>query len=645
MTKSIAVKGEGRLADLLCKELSISHQVIRPLDWQIPDSTELVLVVSDAWQPAFFQTAEQQLKLRDFPWMRAFLSFGEAIIGPLVQPDVSGCSRCADRRRIMAGFDRQEMVLLQKQLAQQSDVPADAWTSHTGLHYVTQLLVAKVQNILHTDDPELAEQIYLINLKTLKSTRHPLLPDPQCSSCSKLPDDSLESAQITLQPSPKLNSDSYRCRSLDELKQVLASDYLDPRTGLLNGQMNDTLSPFAAVSVNLPLFVGDEATAGRTLNYADSQLTAILEGLERSCGLAPRGKRTVIHDCYRNLADIALHPLQVGVHTKEQYDLPNFPFQAFDPDRSINWVWGYSLIQERSILVPELLSYYSLGCGNGFVYETSNGCAIGGSLEEAIFYGMLEVVERDAFLLTWYAQLQLPRLDINSANDQELQWMIDRIQTVGGYEIHLFNATMENQIPSVWAIAKNTKQTGLHLICAAGAHLDPLRAAKSALHELAGMMLVLDEKFEQNKEKYLQMFEHSSLVQEMENHSMLYGLPQSADRLQFLLAERAPLQAFDQAFPTWPKHTDLTDDLQQLLLTFKQLHLDVIVIQQTTSELKRNGLHCVKVLIPGMLPMTFGQQFTRLVGLNRVLEVPMKLGYTEHPLTLHQLNPHPHPFP
>ena len=74
----------------------------------------------------------------------------------------------------------------------------------------------------------------------------------------------------------------------------------------------------------------------------------------------------------------------------------------------MDWVWGYSFLQERPILVPELLAYYSLSCGEGFVYETSNGCALGGSLEEAIFHAIMEVVERDSFLLTWYARLPSP---------------------------------------------------------------------------------------------------------------------------------------------------------------------------------------------------------------------------------------------
>ena len=63
-------------------------------------------------------------------------------------------------------------------------------------------------------------------------------------------------ARISLQPSPKISTDSYRCRSMDELKKVLSKDYLDHRTGFLNGKMYDLVPPFADVSVNLPLFTG-----------------------------------------------------------------------------------------------------------------------------------------------------------------------------------------------------------------------------------------------------------------------------------------------------------------------------------------------------------------------------------------------------
>jgi ribosomal protein S12 methylthiotransferase accessory factor len=460
-----------------------------------------------------------------------------------------------------------------------------------------------------------------------------------------LPDDSSTAARISLKPNPKLNVDHYRCRPIAELQGILVKDYLDFRTGLFNEKWHHLASLFTNVSVNLPSSMGDEITGGRAHSYKESELTAILEGLERCCGLAPRGKRTVIHDSFRNLAEQALDPVKVGVYSKEQYALPDFPFEPFDPDHPIDWVWGYSFLQERAILVPELLAYYSWGNGSGFVEETSNGCALGGSLEEAILYGILEVVERDSFLMTWYAMLPVPRLDLFSVKDQELRLMVERMQAIAGYDVHLFNTTMENGIPSIWALAKNRNPKGANLICAAGAHLDPVRAVKSAIHELDNMMLILHEKFEANREECEQMYRDSSLVQQMGDHSMLYSLPQAEERLQFLLDGHGPLLSFDEAFKQKIRHTDLTDDLKDILQAFYQLNLDVIVVDQSSPETLRNGLICVKVLIPGMLPMTFGHDFTRLTGLERVIRVPVELGYAKHPLTVEELNTHPHPFP
>ncbi|WP_394138974.1 TOMM precursor leader peptide-binding protein [Cytobacillus oceanisediminis] len=647
MSAVVVVVGEGLLADSVCKELPAQYKIVRYKNFEpgLPEGTDLVLVLHDAWFPAVHKKAEEVSRSSGIPWLRGFVSFGEGVVGPLVHPGTPGCSQCADMRKLFAGRDRKEMWELQQRLAENGSMIRDAWASRTGLLQMAYLLVSEVHRVLEGSLDDLEGRMFLINLKTLQNSCHKILPDSLCPVCSPLPEDSQAAARISMKPSPKVSPDSYRCRSMDELNTFLVKDYLDPRTGLLNGKMYDFTPPFADVIVNLPLFSGDEGVAGRTHSYKVSELTAILEGLERSCGMAPRGKRTVVYDSFRNLEDRALNPVKVGVHADEQYARPGFPFKKFDPDIPMNWVWGYSFLQERPILVPELLAYYSLGCGQGFVYETSNGCALGGSLEEAIFYGILEVVERDSFLMTWYGKLSLPRLDPYSSNDQELKLMIDRVRTVAGYDLYIYNATMEHGIPSIWAMAKNRKQKGLNIICAAGAHPDPVRAVKSAVHELAGMMMTLDDKLEANQEEFLRMLQDSSLVRKMDDHGMLYGLPQAEERLKFLLDENGPLQTFSEAFKWEGRHADLTDDLQDILQVLHGVNLDVIVVDQTTPEVKRNGLHCVKVLIPGMLPMTFGHHLTRVAGIERVLRVPMELGYAKEPLAFEQLNPYPHPFP
>ena len=89
---------------------------------------------------------------------------------------------------------------------------------------------------------------------------------------------------------------------------------------------------------------------------------------------------------------------------------------------------------------------------------------------------------------------------------------------------------------------------------------------------------------------------------------------------------------------------DLRDDLECLINFYLKGGREIIVVDQTAPEHLPCGLRCVKVLMPGMLPMTFGQQNRRISGFERLHQLPFTLGYQSHPLTDAEINPHPHPF-
>ena len=653
----ILVVGTGLLAEQVSKLLAQTGncEVIRKdeVSWGVPSGVNLGLVLDDGWNPSAHFLAEQVFHQASVPWLRGFVMFGNGLIGPLVLPGKPGCSQCADLRLMMAEPHRREMFEFKIQLSSRNTATADAWAGRSGLWHMASIILEEVHQFLNGGEEasrgltvcHLVDHVVALNLKTLDVSQHFILPDACCPVCGAAPDDSAKEAVVHLEPNPKVSADDFRREPLSDFKQQLMHDYLDYNCGLFNGKVHDLVTPFAAVSVNLPLMIGDEGTSGRSHFYDECEWVAILEGLERYCGLEPRGKRTVVYDAYANLQDDALNPTTVGLHSPAQYQLPDFPFQRYDPDSEFGWVWGYSLTANRPMLVPERLAYYSLGNQGGFVYETSNGCALGNTLMEAIFHGMLEVVERDAFLMTWYTRLPLSKIDVESTTNAELHWMMDRIRAVAGYDLHFYNATMENKIPTVFVIAKNRRPHGLNLLCSAGTHVDPMRAIKSAVHETAGMLLRFDEKLERHKDVYLRMLNDSSDVRRMEDHSMLYGLPEAEERLAFLLDEQRPVDDLSGFLQRDSKHMDLTEDLKDLLAVFRKLKLDVIVVNQTSPEIQRNGLHCVKVIIPGMLPMTFGHHLTRLEHLDRVFHVPMTLGYTDQPLTPGDLNPFPHPFP
>jgi ribosomal protein S12 methylthiotransferase accessory factor len=117
------------------------------------------------------------------------------------------------------------------------------------------------------------------------------------------------------------------------------------------------------------------------------------------------------------------------------------------------------------------------------------------------------------------------------------------------------------------------------------------------------------------------------------------------DRMSFLTGSAGvrPIAALPRAVPF--QNGDLTADLRQVIDRYLGGGLDVIVVDQTTDEHRAGGFSCVKVIIPGTLPMTFGHDLRRVEGLPRLFEVPQLLGYRARRLTPEDINPHPHPFP
>jgi ribosomal protein S12 methylthiotransferase accessory factor len=421
---------------------------------------------------------------------------------------------------------------------------------------------------------------------------------------------------------------------------------------------NTNLLPIASSR----LAAESEGTGGTgcTLRPEQSKMVSVLEVVERYAGLRPRGKRTMVRASYHQLVQDqqpVLDPTTLGLHTPEQYEQSkqNHACRQLAPyhhDLVCHWVWGYSFLKQAPILVPEHCAYYGVHAGEEnpvFVYDVSNGCALGNCREEAIFHGMLEVIERDAFLLTWYAQLKAPHLDLDSLEDPGIRLLIQHLEHQSGYRIRALNITADHAVPCLCLLGVDEQDRAgkPKAFVAAGSHPHPEQALLKALREFA-MFLAFPRRLDaENRKQALQMLADANQVQKMEHHPLVYYLPEAFERLRFLY-QPTQRQSFQEAFRDFyaapPERMDLREDLEALLNYYLKDERDVIVVDQTAPEHQPCGLHCVKVLIPGMLPMTFGQNNRRVTGFERLHQLPFTLGYQDHPLTTAEINPHPHPF-
>ncbi len=388
---------------------------------------------------------------------------------------------------------------------------------------------------------------------------------------------------------------------------------------------------------------------GHGNSYHRSQGIGVLEGLERYSGLMPRGKQVSVFDSYENLRADALNPLDCGVYPAEFYHR-HAPFaQPFSADGKLRWVWGYSLRESRPILVPEQLVYYLeyRTDSSNFVQECSNGCATGSCIEEAILFGLLELIERDTFLMVWYARLAPPRIDPQSCRSRDTLHMIDCIERLG-YAVHLFDMRLDLKIPSVMSVAVRHDDSPGKLLLAAGASLDPEDAIRAALHEIGSYIPSFVQRMQEKLPELQEMARDHTKVMRIEHHALIYGLPEMAPHANFLFGNPrcdSVAAVYERWLEERPQSHDLLDDLSYCLNHVLGLGMDVIIVDQTSPETARAGLKTVCVIVPGLLPMEFGWLRWRALELPRLRTVPRTAGFLETDFDPAMCNLVPHPFP
>src|SRR5699024_2292626 len=91
-----------------------------------------------------------------------------------------------------------------------------------------------------------------------------------------------------------------------------------------------------------------------------------------------------------------------------QYREPDFPYVPLDPQAPIHWAVGRSLVSGLRRFVPAsfvYLPYTPASPAEVIGPSFSTGMSAGWSLDDAMLSGLLEVVERDAFAITWMNRL------------------------------------------------------------------------------------------------------------------------------------------------------------------------------------------------------------------------------------------------
>ncbi|MCX5380598.1 TOMM precursor leader peptide-binding protein [Streptomyces sp. NBC_00091] len=566
----------------------------------------------------------------------------QAVVGPL-PADGPGCARCLERR-----WQAVRSVALRDALELGGGTRATGeWPyAHP---FAADALAALVVSAAGGGAGGVFPGVWVLDLRSGAVRGYPLVPDPECPVCGTPEED--RARALDPAPAPKYRPGAFRTRPVEAYAIDVAA-FANPLCGALGPSLvqdvssTSTSATIGCFSMRSGEYLRETFWGGHTDSFDRSARVGVLEGLERYAGMRSRSRTTSVTGSLRALGADAVDPREVGLYGEGFYrDNPRV--RPFDPDREIPWVWGWSLRDRAPRLVPEVLTYYHApGLENRFVQESSNGCASGGSLAEACYFGLMEVVERDAFLLTWYGRQPLPEIDPATSSRASTRAMVDRL-ALYGYRARFFDTRISFPIPVVTAVAERFDGGTGRMCFGAGAGLDPESALDSALCEIATDAVNLPGRTERDEDRLRAMAADFDLVTALHDHPLVYGVPEMGRHADFLLRgpSRGPLRPVSALRGPEGVSHDLREDLARCVEAVAAEGFDVVVVDQTLPEQRALGLHTVSVLVPGLLPIDFGWSRQRALGMPRLRTALRAAGLRERDLEPADLNPAPHPFP
>ncbi len=499
---------------------------------------------------------------------------------------------------------------------------------------------------------DFAATVHRLDLTTLQVETVDLLPEARCPAHGSPTDD----PGIRLRARPKPAGTVTRLRPATDLGLPVRA-LVNPICGVLGpGAFPDLAVPTTATVVGRFVERGrdglnDVDWSGKADSFGTSRDLGLLEGLERHAGLRRRHGRPAVVASLAGLrarGEHALDPRECGEYPDATYRTDP-GLRRFSPTAEISWVRGHSLRDDRPILVPERSTYYGARSGAAtaagaeeFVFECSNGCATGSCLEEAALHGLLELVERDAFLLAWYAGRPLTAIDPASLSAPGVRALLDRA-ALHGYDVRLVDCRVDLSVPVVSAVVARRDGGPGTLSFAAGASPDPAAAATAALCEALTYISHLRGDAETRPDEIAALAADFDRVRSLRDHARLFAHPGSATYAG-RFREPARVLTCAEAYADPEPTTDLRTDLDRLCQEIAAAGCDVIVVEQTSPEQARLGLATVRTIAPGLLPIDFGWSRQRALEMPRLRTAHRRAGLTDADLTDADLHRVPHPF-
>ena len=269
-------------------------------------------------------------------------------------------------------------------------------------------------------------------------------------------------------------------------------------------------------------------------------------------------------------------------------------------------------------------------------HATSSGLACGATLEEATLAGLLELVERDAFMLSWHNRLSLPLLDWRE--DDQIARLDRRYFARSGLRYAAVDLSGFLGVPAVLGVVHGPPgQLGALGVGAAAAPTIATAWRKALAEAFSVHRWVRDRALEHPE----QLHRPSAEIETFDGHTMFYADRERAERAAFLTASNERQSTTDVP----PLEGD--DVLQLIEAVTRRLHVygvSAYAVDVTSPDVRAAGLRVVHAVAPELCALDVVEG-ARFLGGRRMYEAAFEAGLVDRALCPADLNPDPHPFP
>lgn len=337
----------------------------------------------------------------------------------------------------------------------------------------------------------------------------------------------------------------------------------------------------------------------------------------------------------KQLGERAINPEEIVKFSDSQHQLPEFPLRRFSNELKTYWIPGNIYPEGEEILVPIDLVIYPLDTVRSGIerinFANSSGSAARETFKEALLAAVIELIERDAFMIFWLNKLVAPEI-LQESLPQAIRAQVENIKN-RGFDVYIKEISLD-LLPVIFVVAFNRQFSKPAFVCGAGAHFDPEIALSKAINEIESSLY-----YTLNNVDTISEVSNLHDIFGPEEHGAFYFTYRKEifDNLEFFKKSSKKLSLSKMPKTKFNSLSDLANFL-------RLKGLKIISIDITQKDLIGSGvpIRVVKAFMPGLIPISFGFSMEPL-GMERIYRVPQKLNAQRmvRPGTLNSL---PHPF-